>query len=1447
MNNSRRSGRINVKALLILILVVVLLGCGAVVARHVRKRVIAERALAAGKAALEAEDWPEASRQLRRYLLRYPDDKEMVLRYAEAKLAIRPLTPENIVGAIGEYRRLLRTQPGDAHLCHELGKLYVSIGDFVEAAYVCRQRLDVDPSDPVALFWLGRAHRSQGDTDEARRVFEQLVEQHPDQVKAYGFLAGIAMEKDSVSAESSAMDWLDRGVNANPESAEALIQRARFHRTVRGDESQARADLEAAEAASLSDPVIWLGLATEWLSLGETTRSEAALDALEQAVGEPNDPFGSGSDAFALSKFSVAGKVALMSEQREKGVRLADRALVELPENRQRQFLPLVIDLYLAADRIEDARGTVESYREATANLRVIDTPASERLALLDATVARAERRYYAVIDSLEDVVALRPEKAAAWRLLWEAYEATGQGVRAKRALEAYVTLEPGDAQTTLTLCQTYRHRDWGRALMYARRAERLAPDDSAAVLLRIEAMLFGGRGSVPDEAETSALSDELEVLGARQPHDTRVRLLQALIAYRSGQLDEAAAILEQAIHDGDKPLAAYLQLAGLRASQGRFDEAVDIYRRAITDHSDLAAPRIALARFQLGTESPESETEARDTLTRATDELEGGEKETVVYALSQFELLHGDRTRAVELLKDRASLRPEAVQPRLDLLSIPEVQGDADWTQRLVDELRGIEGERGLRWRIEQVRHWLWNDEWPQHQNEIEEMMAQCIQTDPRQPLPLLLLGQLHELEGRGHDAEDAYRRAVEADPHQPAAVHRLLTLLEREGRFDEAAAVLDRLPEGVAGLGRHRAQVALGLGETGTATELLREQIAVDAVDVGSRVALARLTYEHQHDVDRALTLLDEAGALAPDSMDVASARAAILKAEGRSDEALALLDEIVQRRDDFAAYHARADFHAAAGRLDEAEKDYRHLITFPESAAAGYAALGGFYQRAGRGADAVETWETGVKHDPQSEGLRRMLVRALVVSSRAEQRDRGRSLLDDLLEQSPDDADLLALEARLLLRENRPDATAEAESLLLRVAEVDPTNIVAHLQLIGLSRRRGNASEAGDRVVRALGANPGDPRLVLARASLEAESGRMQVARELARSVLDDEPDNVTAGVLLAEFAFRAGALAEAQSLAERSIELDPSGEAAHQVYAKALAAQGQLARAIEVLEAFRQTESGRASTVTHILLAGLYQEDKRWDTARERLDEAAAIAPGNQAVFVAEMRWLAGQRKFDDLSRRVSDRRARGGTEEPATLLATAGLLSISGETRHLLEARTLFVQAVTSDPDLVEGHLGLARVAYRLGELEETVEAYRQVLSLEPYHRQALNDLGWILGVEQEKPSEAISLVNRGVTRYPDDPHLLDTRGVLLTHLGRLAEAREDLEACIQATSDLPATRARALLHLARVDVEQGQEAVAGKRLDEVEAIDREHQVLTDEDRREIQKLRSSEP
>src|SRR5688572_23456335 len=154
---NKRIAAVNFKVLTILALIIILVGVGAVGGHYYRKRSIAQKALAAGNTALAAKDYPEAAKQIRIYLSKYPDDEKILLKYAETCLAVRPMRPGDLSNATKAYRRVLRKHMGDRELSERLAKLYFASGEYIEAGYIARQRLSVAPNDSNAVQWQARS------------------------------------------------------------------------------------------------------------------------------------------------------------------------------------------------------------------------------------------------------------------------------------------------------------------------------------------------------------------------------------------------------------------------------------------------------------------------------------------------------------------------------------------------------------------------------------------------------------------------------------------------------------------------------------------------------------------------------------------------------------------------------------------------------------------------------------------------------------------------------------------------------------------------------------------------------------------------------------------------------------------------------------------------------------------------------------------------------------------------------------------------------------------------------------------------------------------------------------------------------------------------------------------------------------------------------------------
>jgi len=168
MTNRRRSGRINLKVVIILVLVAGSLVGGAFLARYVRSRIISADALAEGNAAYEAGRWNDACKHFAEYLSRNPRDADIMAKYAEANLSIEPLKAANLGAAIDAYRRVLRVRPEREEAYVSLARLYRFTGDHAELGYTADRLLEHKPGDLRARLWKAQALAAQGKTAKAK-------------------------------------------------------------------------------------------------------------------------------------------------------------------------------------------------------------------------------------------------------------------------------------------------------------------------------------------------------------------------------------------------------------------------------------------------------------------------------------------------------------------------------------------------------------------------------------------------------------------------------------------------------------------------------------------------------------------------------------------------------------------------------------------------------------------------------------------------------------------------------------------------------------------------------------------------------------------------------------------------------------------------------------------------------------------------------------------------------------------------------------------------------------------------------------------------------------------------------------------------------------------------------------------------------------------------------
>lgn len=1045
----------------------------AVVAYKARRHFLGQRALLAGQAALERQDWAAACDQLKQYLWRYPDDEAVLDAYVEANLDVRPRKEQYGFAAQHALRRLFQNRPGDRDLAARLARLYFSSRNYTEAAYVCRQRLAADPTDVDATIYLARSHIARRNHDAAREVLENFIVEHPDVTDAYVLLSSNAWQQQSSGRAAEALDWLDRGIQHQPEAAALWARRAALARNLGSDNTAALADLERARALAPDDALTLLLLAEEWREHEQWDRVEDCLAWLESAPVDPLAKYARHPDSDVARIRRLQASLHLARGQPDAAEAVADQALNELEEPHRSQFLSEAIEVYLAIGRHEKARVCIDDLTTVLEKESGPRAPRSDRIEWHLARLARGEGRLHVAIDHLQDLLERSPSSSRAWLELADVFEATGQWRPTSWALEQYLLRVPNDYASTMRLARLHRDRRPALAARIAGDAEKLQPDDPEPALLRIEAELDMAAQAPTDLGRLDRLGQRLDLARRTHPDHVQVLVLQArLSALRASDPTEALELLDAARQmapgrrDLDTLQAEWLWRAGRAA------EVSNLLNELVRRYEDFEAYRLR-ARFLL--RKGETAAAERDYLHLAT--IPGRQADGYLL-LGEFHRRGQREEQAIDAF--RAGLEHDPA--RIDLrLRLAESLVQSCQAVRHAEGLAILEGlleeQPALVDAILLKAQVALHSASPRKREEAEALLEQAVRIDPRCSEAQVMLIELAMARGNKEEAEALLARAMSADPDS-------VDLLVEQARLHDHA------------------------GHAGVAEELARQTLQSHPDSPAVHSLLATQAFR-RGDLARARQLVDET--LEFDSSNEAAIllRAEIDLVEGQASRAESHLAEFLARRSGCRSVAARvmlATLHMRRGDYASAESQIRAAFAIAPA-----------------NVDVLRARVHWLVGSERIEQLRVDLAAVdLAPSDRAELHTEAASALIERGFHLETAAELLAAASTMNAREVRAELLlarlhsafarhAEAEAVLRAVLDRIPYQRDGLRDLASNYVGQERWSEALELADRALARYPADPELLAIRGSVLLQLGRLDGAeadlgRCLRHAVLD-----------------------------------------------------------------------------------------------------------------------------------------------------------------------------------------------------------------------------------------------------------------------------------------------------------------------------------------------------
>jgi tetratricopeptide (TPR) repeat protein len=440
-----------------------------------------------------------------------------------------------------------------------------------------------------------------------------------------------------------------------------------------------------------------------------------------------------------------------------------------------------------------------------------------------------------------------------------------------------------------------------------------------------------------------------------------------------------------------------------------------------------------------------------------------------------------------------------------------------------------------------------------------IEQQEA-IVRIEPGNADNRLLLGQLYMLSKDLLKAETEFKEAARLDPGAEEAIANLAYLYNEEGDSKRAVETLNSIPEpsrsakiysalgatyeqqkdyknAVAAyqralkLDRENLDVmrslAQNLANDNQMEAALRQYQTVQGVDPQDAQAALGISdiYRRMGKLDLALESLKKAESLSQDLVEISYKEALILEAQGKFDDAAAILHKLITRatspsgnysageRNNLALFLDRlGNVYRESGKTLQALESFRKMVDLNgDEAARGYQEIIDIYREQKQWPDATRTAQEAVKKLPEDKGLKLTLALQMADEGKA---DEGIQLAKSALKGRAEDREtyvsLSQIYARLKRWKESEEALIEAEKLASRPEEK------AYVQFV--------------------------------QGSLYERQKKYDQAEQAFRQVLQHDPNNGMTlnylGYMLADHNMR---LEEALSLIKRAVELDPQNGA------------------------------------------------------------------------------------------------------------------------------------------------------------------------------------------------------------------------------------------------------------------------------------------------------------
>jgi len=1354
----------NWKLAVVLLIGLFIIGIAAYTLRQWQRGRRADMGLLRGNEAYSRKDWAEAAKHMGRHIAVRGNDVPVLLKYADAQLKIRPLKRNNIRQAVAAYRSVLRIEKNNSEAALRLTGMYIVMNMPGEAELIAARQLADHPTrlPELCRIWT-IALAKQRKFDQAQKNLEILIKQHPKYVPAYETL-GQLIEQHHDEFSGKAANFFDLAVTNNPSSALAYIVRGAFF--LRNNEPiRALDDLEQAEKFDISDISLRLRLARELINANALDKAEMHLIAVR--TDEPGN----------LELWRIWAQLALKSQSKTRMNETAETALEELASERW-DFMLLAAELFIQTGNYQRATDCINQLQKEDMHPALC--------AFLEGLVADGRGQAYKAVESWARAIHLgnkspriRLKMASTLTRLGNTQSALGQ-------LRTLVSERPNFFDGRLALAKLLAQiGNWAETAVQAHIACQIAPNraDAKIILCKARIQLLDENSISNDSPDWKDIEQKIATLNKTSGGDLEVGFLKFQILMKKGDLIAAEQLLEELKSSHSPQIKLAITEADLFVARQEKEHAAAVINGAI-----LQFPKEPeLVRYLAILLARQGDYNgAREVLELALERInQPFARRQLGLLLAQVHLLSKDQEKAYTFLEGLAQELPNDIPIKRELLKFRQITSENHRAQKLVDDIKSLQGEQSWQWRYEQAKLWCTPDNFDDHYPQTVSLLKENLLADPYNQANRMLLALAYSRAGELQLAVSTYQQALDRSPRDIRVIIPTVAALHRVNEYDRADEILRR----IAGekifspqLQKLQLQSHLRRGELDSAGNILENLFAEDPNNSSVCLSLALLKMQ-QDQFDEADRLLGILKAHEPNSPQIAALQIGLNIRQGKSAEALLLCDELVKSNNNASAYIMRAQTYAAFANKDKAQQDFDRAAAIEPNNVDVWVARSVFYRNTGRLDKAMNEIQNALLLAPENIQIQKRAIQVFIESAKPQRLRQARNIITQALEAHPENIQLKFLKARMLTIQGTAPALEEAVRILRKINEDQPENVDAWLLLGEIMLTRQQPTQAMDAALRGLVQTSDNKGLLLLKAKAEAARSPVLPIPTL-KALHELIPGDVEVLLLLAQTYIAADSPEKASSLLN------------------------------EHLAKFTDTADERKIRLS--LAVALYK-NKNKDQAQQEFDRLYQSAPDEPEVLLVHARVLADEKLWSQLGEIVQNWCSRN-PQDTNTPVAVAAELATTQGSGASKTAEIILRSVLDREGNCLPAMNVFAMLLQITGRPEKAAELYEQILTRQPDNVVVINNLAWILCKEQNKPQQALDLTQRALKIAPDYVDLLDTQGVIYLCLGEFDKASQVFTRCLRLYLDSTPASVASRFHLGKAFASLGQKEKAADSL-----------------------------